>query len=608
MLDRKTNTDENAAPEHPAVAGLVRRLLAAAHGGRALMLGVRAAKVRTKLARELATALARRGDVRVLLVSNRHDEHPGWHEFARGEADLSAATQASTASALRLMPAGAATDRPPRLDDMRAALETIERQFEFVVFDLGLAATTHDGLVKLLDGVVLVLPGPNPSRDDARRAKRKLQRAGARLLGVVLEHGHDGDCRQVSGRKAAAAAAAERAGDVSRLLGADARISHAATVPLSTTAFRRALEVERIRADRTRTGFSLLLFTPSDEQRDEDHGGFFLSVQERLRISDVPGTWDDHRSAVLLPDTDEAGACTLADDLSRRLRVDGIDGRFKVYSHPPKWHANGHAGEDSGPSSNGDRRDSDHRNGDSPPNGYASIHEPLQTESGSTTKAERNDAPAFARASAVPMEFLLARPLPIWKRWIDICGASLGLVLLLPVLCLAAAAIKLTSRGPVFYRQLRSGLGGRPFRMVKFRTMCQGADRLQAELRDQSEQDGPAFKLRSDPRVTRVGRFLRKTSIDELPQLWNVLKGEMTLVGPRPLPCDEARACQPWQRRRLSVTPGLTCFWQVEGRSQVTFDDWMRADLRYVRRRSLWTDLSLILRTIPAVLRGRGAH
>ena len=211
-----------------------------------------------------------------------------------------------------------------------------------------------------------------------------------------------------------------------------------------------------------------------------------------------------------------------------------------------------------------------------------------------------------ARRSLEAMEELLfAKRLPVWKRALDIVGASVGLVLLWPVLLLAAVAIKLDSAGPVFFTQTRKGLGGRPFRMVKFRSMVTDAESRKRELLPLNEQDGPAFKLKSDPRTTAVGRWLRATSIDELPQLWNVLKGDMSLVGPRPLPCDESDACRGWHRRRLDVTPGLTCTWQVKGRSKVSFTQWMRMDAGYASSLSPWNDLKLLLRTVPAVLLGK---
>ena len=221
--------------------------------------------------------------------------------------------------------------------------------------------------------------------------------------------------------------------------------------------------------------------------------------------------------------------------------------------------------------------------------------------------ADAADA-AAPRPPVQPLEELLVRPMPWWKRATDVLGAVAGLAVLSPVLLGSAVAIKLTSPGPVVFKQKRAGLGGRPFTIYKFRTMCADAEAKKKALRALSEQDGPAFKLARDPRVTRVGHFLRKTSIDELPQLINVLKGDMSLVGPRPLPVDEQDACERWQRRRLDVTPGLTCIWQVKGRSQVTFAEWVRMDVAYMRRRTVFHDLSILLRTIPAVLFRRGAR
>ena len=186
--------------------------------------------------------------------------------------------------------------------------------------------------------------------------------------------------------------------------------------------------------------------------------------------------------------------------------------------------------------------------------------------------------------------------------------SAVMLLLASPLMLLAAVAVRLDSPGPVIFKQNRAGLGGRPFPMYKFRTMVEGAEAKQTLLIPLSEQDGPAFKMKNDPRITRVGRLLRKTSIDELPQLLNVLKGDMSLVGPRPLPCHESDACSQWHRARLDVTPGLTCIWQVSGRSNTQFDRWVRLDLAYARRRTLLRDLKLILRTVPAVLLQRGAR
>jgi exopolysaccharide biosynthesis polyprenyl glycosylphosphotransferase len=194
------------------------------------------------------------------------------------------------------------------------------------------------------------------------------------------------------------------------------------------------------------------------------------------------------------------------------------------------------------------------------------------------------------------------------KRALDLAGATCGLIALFP-LCLACVlAIKFTSPGPIVFAQPRYGRNRRLFRMYKFRTMVQDAERLQGSLEAQNEAQGPVFKMRSDPRVTRVGRVMRRLSLDELPQLINVLKGDMSLVGPRPLPVrDVSRFSAPWLMRRFSVKPGLTCLWQVNGRSEMDFDHWVRLDLDYIDNWSLGLDMRILFKTVPVVLWGRGA-
>jgi lipopolysaccharide/colanic/teichoic acid biosynthesis glycosyltransferase len=194
------------------------------------------------------------------------------------------------------------------------------------------------------------------------------------------------------------------------------------------------------------------------------------------------------------------------------------------------------------------------------------------------------------------------------KRLLDIAGAAIALVLTAPVLLLAAALIKLESRGPVIYRSTRIGRGGRPFTFFKLRSMVNDADQMRHRLSHLNECDGPVFKISRDPRVTRVGRFLRSTSIDEIPQFINVLRGEMSLVGPRPPIPEEVAKYEPWQMRRLDVAPGITCLWQISGRSRIGFQEWMRLDLEYIRNRSFAMDLKILLRTIPAVLSREGAY
>jgi lipopolysaccharide/colanic/teichoic acid biosynthesis glycosyltransferase len=193
------------------------------------------------------------------------------------------------------------------------------------------------------------------------------------------------------------------------------------------------------------------------------------------------------------------------------------------------------------------------------------------------------------------------------KRIFDLVAATLLIVALAPLMTLAAIAIKITSRGPVLYRSMRPGIGGRPFPCLKFRTMVQGAEHLQERLEEHNEVGGALFKIREDPRVTRVGRFLRRWSLDELPQLFNVIRGQMSLVGPRPLPQRDYDRLDDWHRKRYLVLPGMTGLWQVSGRSELDFDELVRLDFLYLERWSVFLDLTIMLKTIPAVFRTRGA-
>ncbi len=206
----------------------------------------------------------------------------------------------------------------------------------------------------------------------------------------------------------------------------------------------------------------------------------------------------------------------------------------------------------------------------------------------------------YQSVQAKPVEFA-------FKRVFDIMSSGVALWVLAPMLLIVAALVKLTSKGPVLFRQTRVGLHGRPFKMLKFRTMVENAEELKAELAQQNEMDGPVFKMKKDPRITSIGRVLRKFSIDELPQLINVLRGDMSVVGPRPPVPNEVARYEPWHRRRLSVRPGLTCIWQVSGRNEISFEQWMYMDLQYIDTWSFSKDIGLILKTFPVVLTGRGA-
>jgi lipopolysaccharide/colanic/teichoic acid biosynthesis glycosyltransferase len=333
---------------------------------------------------------------------------------------------------------------------------------------------------------------------------------------------------------------------------------------LDEKSFRFELSRERMRVDRNRSPLAVLTIElPANRAAPADFDFLARVLIRRLRITDTFGFLGPRKVGVLLPDTTETGAWKVASDICNVYPVGHDRPNCEVYVYP----------EDSN-----SRRDR-------------------------TPESEQETVVEDAAAS---IETLFAQPTPVLKRAIDVLGAIVGLTLSLPILAVAGVAIKLSSKGPVFYTQLREGLGGRRFRIYKLRTMQQGADENKSALRQHSVQDGPAFKMENDPRTTWVGRLLRATSLDELPQFWNVLVGDMSLVGPRPLPVDESIQCAPWQRRRLSVAPGMTCIWQVTGRSRVSFDEWMRMDLRYVRRRSLLCDMSLLLSTAPSVVVSRG--
>ncbi len=331
--------------------------------------------------------------------------------------------------------------------------------------------------------------------------------------------------------------------------------------------FRRILERERARSNRTGEPLSLVAFAPRCPEADGPTPALLAGIlQTRLRSTDVAGWLDDRQVGVVLPTTPAAGAWKLADDVCLEFPKHVPPPICTVYSHPNDW------------TDGGER-----------------VSEPAEAA-----------APVAAEKRTLGLELLFVQPHPAWKRALDVLGAAVCLVVLLPVFGLVAAAVKLTSPGPVLFRQWRSGRGGRPFVIYKFRTMVADAEARKAALLRLSEQDGPAFKLRNDPRITPLGRLLRSTSLDELPQLWNVLKGDMSLVGPRPLPCAEAEACVGWQRQRLDVMPGLTCIWQVWGRSRVTFAEWVRMDVQYIRSRSVWQDLKLLALTVPAVVLRKG--
>jgi lipopolysaccharide/colanic/teichoic acid biosynthesis glycosyltransferase len=326
------------------------------------------------------------------------------------------------------------------------------------------------------------------------------------------------------------------------------------------------LERERMRCDRGNSSFALLTLTFAARLGKSERVDIARTLQDRLRITDDAGLLGPRRIGVVLPETPALGAWKVAEDVCDLLPEGMRRPQCDVYVYPS---------------------------------------DPDQTEIDSVGRLDETEQ---SQREGRPMHALFVQPLPALKRAIDVVASGTALILAAPFLLLVALAVKVTSPGPIFYGQQRDGRGGRRFRIYKFRTMVVNAEAIQAELRAKSEQDGPAFKLKNDPRVTPLGRLLRRTCIDELPQLFNVLKGDMSIVGPRPMCSKEARHCSPWERRRLDVTPGLTCIWQVFGGTKVTFTEWMRMDLRYIRSRSLWTDLRLIVLTVPSVIRRDGVY
>lgn len=332
----------------------------------------------------------------------------------------------------------------------------------------------------------------------------------------------------------------------------------AADRSLTGPQLRAALERERMRCDRNGPPFAFITLKQQQAGlNNQQWEGLLRYLNRRLRATDHFGMFSANRMGILLTATNRSGAITVLQNICEALQW--VENRgFEIFVYPF------------------DQDDDDQ--------GYDET-DPTQ-----------------------PLDELFNQPLPTWKRALDIGASTLGFVILSPILALTWLLVRVTSAGPVIFAQQREGYAGRIFTMYKFRTMVQNAETLQEDLRSESEQDGPAFKIERDPRITFVGHYLRKSCIDELPQLWNVLKGEMSIVGPRPLPVHESVACKPWQRRRLHVTPGLTCLWQAQSGSRtVAFDDWMRMDLQYGSNRTIFGDLNLILQTALKVVMHRAS-
>lgn len=399
------------------------------------------------------------------------------------------------------------------------------------------------------------------------------------------------------------------------------------------TGFASLLYLERMRSDRSRVPFSLAVFRFDSHDAAERCAQFADELCTTARVTDHIGWMKPGSVGIILWNTHAKGAWHFVDKAVEHseLRPD-----CDVFVYPADSSTTKPASDDT----NSTQHETADTDDDSPTSEQAPVVSGVGSESSSsggqtsTLVAEKIQTESAVRIEknlelteqlvqellqneslephearcTQPLESLFELRLPWWKRAIDIAGASAGLLVLSPLFLAVAAAIKFTSPGPVFFSQMRSGRGGRPFPMFKFRSMVVDAEERKKELMQQNEQDGPAFKIENDPRITSIGHIIRKSSIDELPQLWNVLRGEMSIVGPRPLPCSETDGCDNWQRRRLEATPGLTCIWQVQDRrTKIAFADWARMDIRYIKSRTLKHDVQLVLKTFRSIFGRKGS-
>lgn len=392
---------------------------------------------------------------------------------------------------------------------------------------------------------------------------------------------------------------------------------------LSPSAFQDEVAKEIFRSNRRKKDpeFGVISIKFCDPKiSNEDLVHLIDAFGERLRVTDSLG-WHQLKLSILLPETDRDGAGKVAYSLDQIALEKDIDVETTLSIYPwddsligefKNQSSSSDDDQGSGPQSPGnngsslseesfpvDLKDQEIKRFDSGHGGVALMAPPKLSQKLSQVEPSKGTGNRylFAASSATP----------VWKRGIDIAGAGVGLVMLAPLFVGIAALIKLSSKGPVFFRQKREGKDGQIFHIFKFRTMVPDAELKKDELRKFSEQDGPAFKLTHDPRVTVIGQYLRKSCVDELPQLINVLLGHMSMVGPRPLPVNESQACLPWQRQRLSVLPGMTCIWQARGGRDIKFNEWMRMDMEYIRNRGFIYDIRLIGETAYVVLLHRGS-
>lgn len=373
---------------------------------------------------------------------------------------------------------------------------------------------------------------------------------------------------------------------------------------LSKPELIRVFEAERVRTERTGSVFSLVVFTMGSKS-EADLSKAVGAIEKTVRLYDAIGSIGEQSLGVILPECIPKDALVFSDRVIERFGDLELGASVKVYSYPLDWL-------DEDDDDEAQQVSSDPRT--ILPKGKPHLKRPANTGSeGSALRSVKAEANSQLRdlMRETPCEDLEPHfmvPLPAWRRAMDLMvSIPLLIILSLTLLPLLALLIKMDSKGNVLFKQPRVGQGGRHFTFFKFRSMYKDAEERRAALSSRNEQSGPVFKIKNDPRITRVGRWIRKLSIDELPQLWHVACGDMTLIGPRPPLPDEVANYEPWQRRRLDFVGGLTCLWQIEGRSNIGFEEWVRLDIKYIRNRTWLLDLLILLRTPKAVLSGNGA-
>ena len=352
----------------------------------------------------------------------------------------------------------------------------------------------------------------------------------------------------------------------------------------SVEQFHAILERERARSDRTGDSFSLVVFETRDKDHDPDAVHLLVDVLSgRLRLTDEAGWFNGHDIGVALPNTPAGSAKKLADDICRTISRNHSPPGYTIYTYPSNWLS---GSEENFPDQSSEETDSG--------------------EDTSSAKQLEKTGIYDNGNHANRIEMLLGHPLPAWKRGIDILGSVSGILLLFPLFLLIAFLIKTVSPGPVFFNQQRIGYQGKPFTFWKFRTMKVDADPTEhlEHISKMVDEEKPWTKLDdNDDRIIPFGKILRKTGLDELPQLYNILRGDMSLVGPRPDLPYSVNCYHQWQLQRLDTIPGLTGLWQVNGKNENNFKEMIRFDINYVRQKSLWIDTKIIMKTVPSILK-----